>query len=154
MKSKVIKRIGERTFVLVMDIGDEVVSTLTDFAKAQGLAGSHFTGIGALRDVTLGFFDWQKKDYNRIELDEQVEVLSLLGDIALDAGEPRLHAHIVVGRSDGSAHGGHLLAAHVRPTLEIVLIETPALLRRTYDPESRLPLINLEESRIEYDNRR
>ncbi|HWE25663.1 MAG TPA: PPC domain-containing DNA-binding protein, partial [Myxococcales bacterium] len=130
MKSKVIKRIGERTFVLVMDSGDEVVSALTQFARSQGLAGSHFTAIGALHDVALGFFDWQTKDYRRIELNEQVEVLSLLGDVALDDGEPRVHAHIVVGRRDGTAHGGHLLEAHVRPTLEVVLIETPALLRR------------------------
>ena len=148
MKSRVIKRIGERTFVLVMDSGDEVVASLTRFAKEQGLAGSHCTAIGALSDVVLGFFDWELKDYRRIELHEQVEVLSLLGDIALDEGEPRLHAHIVVGRADGSAHGGHLLEAHVRPTLEIVLIETPALLRRTYDPASNLPLINLETSRV------
>jgi predicted DNA-binding protein with PD1-like motif len=148
MKSKVIKRIGERTFVLVMDSGDEVVAALTRFAKEQGLAGSHFTAIGALRGVVLGFFDWDIKDYRRIVLDEQVEVLSLLGDITLDEGEPRLHAHIVVGRADGTAHGGHLLEAHVRPTLEIVLIETPALLRRTYDPDSNLPLINLEASGV------
>ena len=148
MKSKAIKKIGERTFVLVMDSGDEVVATLTDFAKAQGFAASHFTRIGALHDVTLGFFDWKTKDYTRIVLDEQVEVLSLMGDIALDENEPRVHAHIVVGRSDGSAHGGHLLEAHVRPTLEIVLIETPALLRRTYDPESGLALINLRKSGV------
>ena len=131
-----------------MDSGDEVVATLTRFAKEQGLAGSHFTAIGALRGVVLGFFDWDIKDYRRIVLDEQVEVLSLLGDITLDEGEPRLHAHIVVGRADGTAHGGHLLEAHVRPTLEIVLIETPALLRRTYDPDSNLPLINLEASGV------
>lgn len=131
-----------------MESGDEVVSTLTDFAKRQGLAASHLKAIGALSDVTLGFFDWQTKAYRRIELREQVEVLSLLGDIALDKGEPRLHAHIVVGRADGSAHGGHLLEAHVRPTLEIVLIETPALLRRTYDAASGLALINLEKSGV------
>lgn len=131
-----------------METGDEVVATLSRFAREQGLAGSHFTAIGALRDVVLGFFDWEIKDYRRIELQEQVEVLSLLGDIALHEGEPRLHAHIVVGRADGSAHGGHLLEAHVRPTLEIVLVETPALLRRTYDPASNLPLINLEASGV------
>lgn len=131
-----------------MESGDEVVGTLTEFAKRQGLAASHLKAIGALSDVALGFFDWQTKDYRRIELREQVEVLSLLGDIALDKGEPRLHAHIVVGRADGSAHGGHLLEAHVRPTLEIVLIETPALLRRTYDAASGLALINLEQSGV------
>ena len=131
-----------------MDSGDEVMSTLTNFAKSEGLGGSHFKAIGALSDVTLGFFDWQTKDYARIEMNEQVEVLSLLGDVTLDDGEPRIHAHIVVGRADGSAHGGHLLEAHVRPTLEIVLIETPSLLRRTHDAASGLALINLEASRV------
>ena len=149
MKSKVIYQNSERTYVVVLENGDEVVSSLTEFAKTQGLSASHFTGIGAFRDVTLGFFDWKMKDYRRIEMTEQVEVLSLLGDIALDDDEPRLHAHVVVGRSDGTAHGGHLLAGHVRPTLEIMLIESPALLRRTYDGESGLALINLETSRIE-----
>jgi predicted DNA-binding protein with PD1-like motif len=130
-----------------MDPGDEVVGAITAFAREQELTASHLTGIGALRDVTLGFFDWTTKTYRRIELAEQVEVLSLLGDIVLDGGEAKLHAHIVVGRSDGAACGGHLLGGHVRPTLEIVLTETPALLRRTYDAASGLALINLEESR-------
>jgi uncharacterized protein len=149
MKSKVVYQNRERTFIVVLESGDEVIDTLTTFAKSQGLSASHFTGIGAFRDVTLGFFDWQRKDYRHIEMAEQVEVLSLLGDIAITDGEPRLHAHVVVGRSDGTAHGGHLLAGHVRPTLEIVLIESPALLRRSYDHESGLALINLETSRIE-----
>ena len=142
-------RNGERVFVVVLDSGDEVVAALTDFARQQGLSASRMRAIGAFSDVTLGFFDWVAKDYHRIEMNEQVEVLSLLGDIALADGEPRLHAHVVVGRADGTAHGGHLLAGHVRPTLEVVLIESPGILRRSYDDESGLALIDLEMSRIE-----
>ena len=93
------------------------------------------------RDVVLGYFNWQKKDYKKIPIHEQVEVLSLLGDIAQGDDGPKIHAHVVVGKSDGTAHGGHLLEAHVRPTLEVVLVESPRHLQRQYDPESRLALI-------------
>jgi predicted DNA-binding protein with PD1-like motif len=91
----------------------------------------------------LGYFNWEKRDYERIPLKEQVEVLSLIGDIALKGDEPNVHAHVVVGRSDGTAHGGHLLEGHVRPTLEVILIESPKHLQRKFDEETGLALINL-----------
>jgi predicted DNA-binding protein with PD1-like motif len=134
---------GEKTFVLIFDTGDEVVSGLLEFAKNQHLNGSHFTAIGAFRDVVMGYFDWETKEYKRIPLPEQVEVLSLVGDIALNQGEPQVHAHVVVGKADGTAHGGHLMEAHVRPTLEVVLVESPQHLQRQSDPESGLALIRL-----------
>jgi predicted DNA-binding protein with PD1-like motif len=134
---------GEKTFVIVFDTGDEVVSGLLDFARHHHLASSHFTALGAFSDVVVGYFDWEKKDYTRIPLPEQVEVLALVGDIALNQGEPKIHAHVVVGKADGTAHGGHLIEAHVRPTLEVVLVESPQHLQRQSDPESGLALIRL-----------
>lgn len=142
MKSKLLAENGGKTFALVFDTGDEVVAELTAFAKRERLAGSHFTGIGAFSDVLVGYFDWQRRDYDRISISEQVEVLSLAGDIAIDRGEPKVHAHVVLGKRDGTAHGGHLLEAHVRPTLEIILTETPGHLRRTYDADTKLALID------------
>jgi len=143
MKSKVLHEADEQTYVLVFETGDEVVRTLTSFARAKGLSGSHFTGLGALREVTLGFFDWESKKYEKIPIGEQLEVLSLVGDVALQAGDPKVHAHIVVGRRDGTAHGGHLVEAWVRPTLEVILIESPRYLRRVPDRETGLALIKL-----------
>ncbi|HEY2376029.1 MAG TPA: PPC domain-containing DNA-binding protein [Gemmatimonadaceae bacterium] len=144
MKSKLIHKNGERTFALVFDTGDEPMTSLSIFANQLGLAASHFTGIGAFSGVVLGYFDWKRKEYDRIPIDEQVEVLSLVGDISLAEGKPTVHAHVVVGKADGTAHGGHLLEAHVRPTLEIVLVESPVHLRRAYDSESGIPLIDLD----------
>src|SRR5918912_2606508 len=93
---------GEKTFVLIFDTGDEVVSGLLALAKNHHLNGSHFTAIGAFSDVVVGYFDWEKKEYRRIPLREQVEVLALVGDIALARGEPKVHAHVVVGKADGT----------------------------------------------------
>ena len=142
MKSTLLDATGPRTWVLIFDKGDEPVAGLTAFAKAQNLGAAHFTAIGAFSDVTLGYFDRAKRDYKKIPLHEQVEVLSLLGDVALDKGEPKVHAHVVIGRADGEARGGHLLEAHVWPTLEVVLVESPRHLRKRHDPETGLALID------------
>ena len=142
MKSTLLDATGPRTWVLIFDKGDEPVAGLTAFAKAQKLGAAHFTAIGAFSDVTLGYFDRAKRDYKKIPLHEQVEVFSLLGDVALDNGEPKIHAHVVVGRADGEARGGHLLEAHVWPTLEVVLVESPRHLRKRHDPDTGLALID------------
>lgn len=142
MRSKVINRAPERTWVLVFETGDDVLPLLLQFARANQLTASHFSAIGAFERLTLGYFDWQRKDYLEIPIEEQVEVVSLLGDIARKGNEPQIHAHVVVGKRDGTAHGGHLLAATVRPTLEVILTESPAYLARRLDPDSGLALID------------
>ncbi len=124
---------GERTFALIFETGEEVMAGLTGFARAHHVTAGRFTAIGAFSAVTLGFFDWEQKHYQPIPLREQVEVLALVGDIAWQDGQATLHAHVVVGKADGTAHGGHLMAAHVRPTLEVMLVETPSFLRRILD---------------------
>lgn len=143
MKAKVLNEGPERTIALVFDKGDEVVSTLERFAKEHGLTASRFSAIGALQSATLGYFDWERKDYDRIPVQEQVEVLSLNGDIALDGDQPKVHAHAVLGRRDGSTVGGHVLEARVRPTLEVLLVESPGYLRKTCDRETGLALIDI-----------
>jgi predicted DNA-binding protein with PD1-like motif len=144
VKSRIINEGEQRSFVLVFDSGDEVIEGLGGFARGHQISAAQFTGIGAFSDLVLGYFDWQQKSYRRIPIAEQVEVVSLLGNIARgEDGEPTLHPHIVIAKADGSAHGGHLLEAHVRPTLEIVVTEAPAHLQRRHDRESGLALIRL-----------
>jgi len=136
-----------KTFALIFDKGDEVIRETTAFARRERLTAAHLTAIGAFRDAVLGYFDPARKDYRRIPVREQVEVLTLAGDIAVKDGEAQVHAHVVLGLSDGSTRGGHLLEAHVWPTLELVLVESPAELRRRSDPETGLALIDAGASR-------
>ena len=149
MRAKVLDEVGERTWALVFDVGDEVVSRLSQFASLHQLTAARFTAIGAFSEATLGYFDAKKKAYEKIPVREQVEVLSLIGDVALDGGQPKIHAHVVVGKRDGSAYGGHLLEARVRPTLEVMLVESPARLARVYDPDSGLALIEIDRSHVD-----
>jgi predicted DNA-binding protein with PD1-like motif len=145
MKAQLIhEHEGEKTYVLVFATGDEAIAGLTTFAREKKLAASRFTAIGGFQEATLGYFDLEKKDYNKIPVREQVEVLSLVGDVTLtEKGEPKIHAHVVLGRSDASTRGGHLIEARVRPTLEVMLVESPRHLRRRHDPQSGLALIQL-----------
>ena len=137
---------GERTFAVIFDTGEDPVAGLTRFAEQENITGAAFTAIGAFSEAMLGYFDWEKKDYEKIAVREQVEVLAFVGDIAIEKdNRKKLHAHVVLGRRDGSACGGHLLSAKVRPTLEVIVNETPGYLRRRHDPETGLTLIRERE---------
>jgi predicted DNA-binding protein with PD1-like motif len=144
MKAKLINEMGEKTYAIVFNKGDEVVEGLLSFAREEKVQASHFTAIGALSDVTLGYFNWTKKTFDKISIQEQVEVLSLVGNIVFDNGDPKLHAHVVIGKSNGTAHGGHLMEGHVRPILEVILVEVPSHLHRKIDKETGLALITFE----------
>jgi predicted DNA-binding protein with PD1-like motif len=144
VKAKLLHDAGERVFALVYETGDEVVAGLKQFAKEHKPRSAHFTAIGAFSDAVLAYFDWEAKEYQSLPVDEQVEVLMLAGDIAWkEDGEAVVHAHAVVGRRDGSTRGGHLMKAHVRPTLELVLEEYPKHLQREHDPQTGLALIRV-----------
>lgn len=136
----------QRTFVLRFETGEEVASTLLDFAERRDVRAAELTGIGALSDVVLGFFDLDRRAYHENPVKEQVEVVTLVGNLAAKDGKAKLHAHVVVGKRDGTALGGHLVKGHVRPTLEIIVTDSPAHLQRRTDPETGLALLDLKES--------
>ena len=141
MKTKLLNPGPPQIHAVILETGDEVVECLTRFAREQRLDAAQLTAIGAFSSVTLGYFELDKRDYKRIAFEEQLELLSLIADVALEDGKPRLHAHVVLGRADASTLGGHLLEARVRPTLEAIVTESPSWLVRRHDPETGLTLI-------------
>lgn len=133
-----------KVFALILETGDEIASFLQQFAKRQGLGGTSFKAVGALSYAKLDWFNWETKKYDlACVLDEQVELLSLIGDITLRDREPQVHTRVVVGRSDGIAHGGYLLQARVLPTCELILTESPSPRQKKLDPKSGIALIQL-----------
>lgn len=134
----------ERNFVLVLDDGEEAFEAITRFAQEQRLGGASLTAIGAFSNATLGFFDFATKAYKKIPVDEQTEVLSAIGDIAIgDDGKPSLHMHVVLGFPDGSTKGGHFMNGSVHPTLEIIIRESAVGLRRRRREDLGIALIDL-----------
>lgn len=143
MQSKLLNKGPEKTYALVLQSGEEAIGELKKFAAKEKLFACRFTAIGAFSSAEAGFFDFSIKDYRRIPIDEQTEVLSLVGDISRYQDKPMVHAHVVVGKRDGTACGGHLLKGIVHPTLEFILTESPVWMHRKMDPQIGIPLIEL-----------
>ena len=144
MRWKLINADAPVTYAVALETRDEAVKLLSAFVREQEIEAASITAIGAFRRAVLGYFDWEKKEYKKIPVEEQVEVLSLLGDVAVSQGEPTLHIHAVLGKSDGSVIGGHLLSAEVRPTLEVIITQSPSYLRKAKDPETGLALLAID----------
>ena len=136
-----------RTYVLVADPGDEAFGMLAEFARAENIGAAQVNAVGAFSRATVGWFDRSAKAYRHIQVDEQSEVLSLIGDIALADDGPQVHVHAVLGLSDGQVRGGHLLSGDVWPTLEVIIRDTPAQLHKTSHPELGMALIDIRKSR-------
>jgi predicted DNA-binding protein with PD1-like motif len=135
---------GERVHIVILDSGEEAFAALTRFANDKKIMAASVSAIGAFERATVGWFDFASKTYKKIEVDEQCEVLSAIGDVAVgDDGKASLHIHIVLGLSDGSTRGGHLLAGTVRPTLEVVVSDVPAKLRRKKRADLGIALIDI-----------
>ena len=131
-----------KQYAVIFYQGDEAFSGLLEFAEKYHVTSAHFTAIGALNGATLGWFDPQRKMYRKIPINGQHEVIGMSGDIALYKGKPIVHTHMVVGTSDGTTRAGHVLAAYVSPTLEVMVTVDPVAMQKRFDPETDLTLID------------
>ena len=146
MKStKIAGDAGSETRVVVLDSGEEAFAALTKFANDAGITMASLTAIGAFEKATIGWFDFDNKTYKKIEVEQQCGVRSAIGDVAVgDDGKASLHVHVVLGLADGTTRGGHLMKGTVRPTLEVVLTDTPTHLRRKKNADIGIALIDLD----------
>jgi len=135
---------GEPTkqYAVILYQGDEAFSGLSEFAEKYHVTSAHFTAIGAVSGATLGWFDPQRKMYKKIPINGQHEVIGMSGDIALNQGKPVVHTHMVVASSDGTTRAGHVLAAYVSPTLEVMVTVDPITMQKRFDPATDLTLID------------
>lgn len=143
MQVKVVKDTpGEKVYAVIFHKGDEALSGLTDFAIANHVMDAHFTGIGAVSGATVACLDVEKKMYRPIPVGQQVEVLSLIGDVAEFGGKPVVHMHAVLGRPDGSTVGGHVFELRVNPTLEVFVTANTTALKKRPDAASGMKMID------------
>jgi predicted DNA-binding protein with PD1-like motif len=131
-----------KQYAVIFYQGDEALSGLLEFAEKYQVKSAHFTAIGALNGATLGWFDPQRKMYKKIPVVGQHEVVGMSGDIALYKGNPVVHTHMIVGSPDGTTLAGHVLAAYVSPTLEVMVTVDPTTMQKRFDPATDLTLID------------
>lgn len=144
MRSTSINNGVERIFILILDQDEEAFKSISDFAMREQITGATVSAIGAFSRAKVGWFDLAAKKYKPIDVSEQCEVLSLIGDVAQgDDGNPSLHLHAVLGLQDGTVRGGHLLSGLVQPTLEVTITGTAVHLRRKKRPDLGIALISV-----------
>jgi predicted DNA-binding protein with PD1-like motif len=143
MQVKLVKDTPEeKVYAVIFYKGDEALSGLTDFAVKYQVGDAHFTAIGAVSSATLAWLDAPNKVYHRISVPEQVEVLSLIGDVATFNGKPVVHMHTVLGHRDGSTTGGHVFELNVNPTLEVFVTVNVTALKKRPDDASGMKVID------------
>lgn len=115
-----------RAYQVGFSTGDEVLSGLTDLAKAEGIRSAQITGLGGLSTALLAFGDPSIGSFvfKLIPIDDKSELVSLDGTVSMRDGEPNVHLHAVVALSDGSTRGGHVLELHVDPVAEVTILVT------------------------------
>jgi predicted DNA-binding protein with PD1-like motif len=143
MNYKLINDDKQKTYAVILESGEEAMEQLLAFAKSLNLSASQFSAIGAFSDTTVGFFDFSIKDYKKNRFNQQMEVVSLVGDVTMYKNEYKVHGHVVLANEKGNAFGGHLVKGIVHPTLEIILNESPLYLKREMDEKSGIPLIKI-----------
>jgi predicted DNA-binding protein with PD1-like motif len=134
---------SDRTAYLVrVDRGEEMMEVLRTVAKKRGVGAARVSGIGALENAELGYFDVERKEYLRKKLPGSWELLSLAGNISLRDGEVMPHIHVILGNVDLECRGGHLFSGVVSVTGEIFIEPLPGALHREMDREVNLPLLD------------
>lgn len=140
---KVKKNEVSEVLVVKLEKGEDLLEALSSIVKKENIKAGFFTGIGALNKVKMGIFVEGK--YEEITIEDELEIVSLLGNVSLKDGKPFVHAHITVSRRDGTAFGGHLLPGSIiSVTCEIFLVKLKESLERRFDEELKLYLLNLD----------
>ncbi len=130
-------------YLVRCDIGDEVVSTLTSFAAENKISSGTVIGIGALKDIVLGYFDMTEKEYLRKEFNGIYELLSLSGYFAILNSETMIHCHAVISVADYNVTGGHLFSGVIAITGEFYIRPADTEIHRELDKFTGLNLIKL-----------
>lgn len=135
---------GVQNWVVVLSPGDEVLSAMSEFAKAQKVSNAHFVGIGGVKDPEVAWYDLDTKKYKAMKRAEQMEVLTMSGDIVGGENGPVVHAHMILGDASGNAWGGHLIRATASPLLEIYVTIFPTPIVKKPDPATGLQRMDLQ----------
>ena len=137
-----VRRDGKDVLIR-LDPGEEMIETLTRWAKNNDVPSAIITGLGAIREVRLGYFDLNDGKYIEIPVPRHVEIVSLDGSIAQLNGEPHCHIHVTVSSSGGGTIAGHLFQAVVSITAELHLTILKEPIKRVKDTATGVLLWDL-----------
>jgi uncharacterized protein len=131
------------THVLALEIGEELVQSILNYAEQSKISAASVQAIGAIRNFELGYYVLSEKQYLRRKVHEIAELISCSGNLAIKDDKPFLHVHISAGLSDFTVIGGHLFSGIVAVTAEVILRPMPNVMKRSFNDETGLYLLDL-----------
>lgn len=138
------KDLGNGRWVLVLDRGEELMSTVSEFLAEKDIRGGLVTGIGALKNHTVGYYDLNEKEYLKRTFEEVMELGNFTGTVGVVDGSPFLHAHVTVSGPELIAFTGHLVKGEIAITAELFVTDYGVDLPREMDEEIGLKLYRWE----------
>ncbi|NMA55694.1 MAG: DNA-binding protein [Firmicutes bacterium] len=135
------RRFGTK-YVVRLDRGEEIVSSLTAFCQQHNIQLGAITGIGAVDKATIGLFEPATKEYHAQELTGDMEITCLVGNVTTKEGEVYLHLHATLAGNGLQAQGGHLNSAVISATGEIIIDVIDGRVGRKFDKQVGLNLFD------------
>ncbi len=135
-------RLGD-AFLVRIETGEEIASTITEFARAHAIDAAEVSAIGSAFEVVLGYFDRSTKQYERHSVEGEVEIVSMLGTLAIKEGQPFPHLHATVSGRDFRPLAGHFFEGRAGATCEVVIRPMKGYAQRTKDEATGLFLLDL-----------
>jgi uncharacterized protein len=130
-------------FVVRLDPEEEIVTALASFCEANRIDAGTVSGIGSARHAVIAFFDRDRREYESMTIEEDTEIASLTGNVALKDGKAFLHLHATLASRRFQVFAGHLMEARVASTTEVVIRPAEGWIQRAFDPQSGLYLLEL-----------
>ncbi len=130
----------DNRYFLRLEKGEEIIESISNFCKQNDIKAGSITGIGAVERIEFGLFDTKEKKYHMNQLNESLEITSLIGNISRKEEQVYLHLHITVGNINGQLFGGHLNKAIISATGEIIIDAVDVEINRRFDDEIGLNL--------------
>ena len=132
-------------FMVRLEKGEDVHEAFTRLMREKKIGGGSVLGIGTITDVTLGYYDLEKREYLKEHFAGEYELINLTGNLSHADGQPLLHAHVVLSGADMKAFAGHLFAGIIAVTGEFAVTVADTKWQRAFDKETGLKLLSFDE---------
>ncbi len=137
--------VGSNYFLLRLETGEEVISSIKKICKTQHIDNAYFSGLGSIENPTLAHYLLSNKKYTEKKFEGVFELINITGNVALCDDEVLVHAHATVADSEMNTHGGHVVSATVSATVEIQLRILDSVYTKSHDEKIGLNLFDLPE---------
>ncbi len=130
-------------YIIRLMRGEKIITSLMRLAKEENIGYGTISGIGAIKNTELGYYDLEKKGYVKKVFENEAELINITGSISWFEDTPVIHTHVAITGIDFLPHAGHLFEAEVAVTVEIFLDVKNIKIFRKKDPQIGLNLMDL-----------